>query len=143
MWAVRLTWAWENASSMAHQPASICPLRPPPFPATASVCETAEREIGRAGPKALVSETKVIDVPFYADAPPFFGLSGSTKMPNRARPAFWMGRGGWPSRPICSTFAPLSPSPGTVAPELPYGFMPCTKRALCSPFGGAIYSFLA
>ena len=55
MWAIHLTWARANGAPMAPQPAPFCPLRAHPPEATASVCETTEREIGRAGPKALVS----------------------------------------------------------------------------------------
>ena len=55
MWAIHLTWARANGAPMAPQPAPLCPLRANPPEATASVCATSELEIGRAGPKALVS----------------------------------------------------------------------------------------
>ena len=56
-------------------------------------------------------QTKVSDVPSCVGAPPFFGLSGSTKMSNRARPALWMGRGGWPSGRILVHFRAFEPKP--------------------------------
>ena len=56
-------------------------------------------------------QTKVSDVPSCVDAPLFFGLSGSTKMSNRARPALWMGRGGWPSGRILVHFRAFEPKP--------------------------------
>jgi len=55
MWAIHLTWARANGAPMAPQPAPLCPLRAHPPEATASVCATFEVEIGRAGPRALVS----------------------------------------------------------------------------------------
>ena len=58
MWAIHLTWARANGAPMAPQPASICPLRAHPPEATASVCATPEVEIGRAGPRALVSANR-------------------------------------------------------------------------------------
>ena len=56
-------------------------------------------------------QTKVSDVPSCVDAPPFFGLSGSTKMPNLPRPALWIGRGGWPSGRILVHFRAFEPKP--------------------------------
>ena len=56
-------------------------------------------------------QTKVSDVPSCVDAPPFFGLLGSTKMSNRARPALWIGRGGWPSGRILVHFRAFEPKP--------------------------------
>ena len=56
-------------------------------------------------------ETKVSDMPSCVEAPPFFGLSGSTNPSNRARPALWMGRGGWPSGRILVHFRAFEPKP--------------------------------
>ena len=80
--------------------------RPQPPCARPSKSKSAEQAQGPSFP-----QTKVSDVPSCVDTPPFFGLSGSTNLSNRARPALWMGRGGWPSGRILVHFRAFEPKP--------------------------------
>ena len=73
--------------------------RPQPPSARPPTSKSAEQAQGPSFP-----QTKVSDVPSGVDTPPFFGLSGSTNPSNRARPALWMGSGGWPSGRILVHF---------------------------------------
>ena len=95
------------------------PPSPPPSAPSVLILPRPQPQCARP-PKSKSAEqaqrpsfppTKVSDVPSCVDAPLFFGLSGSMKMSNRARPALWMGRGGWPSGRIFVHFRAFEPKP--------------------------------